>query len=79
MGFQPLALTLAAFAAAAPLGYFGDACGPVGALAPGRGIVDLAAVRAALAAETRLAFSPWPGLDVDEVIAAMAALQRPTD
>lgn len=73
MGFWPLALTLAAHAAA-PLCYFGDACGPVGALAPGRGIVDLAAVRAALAPTARLAFNPWAGLDVDEVIDAMRSL-----
>lgn len=74
MGFAPLALTLAAFAAAAPLVYFGDACGPVGALAPGRGVVDLAAVRASLSKDARLAFSPWPGLDVDEVVEAMTTI-----
>ncbi|HEX4456608.1 MAG TPA: TIM barrel protein [Polyangia bacterium] len=70
MGFAPLALTLAAFAPA-PLCYFGDACGAVGALAPGRGVVDLAAVRAALGDGARLAFSPWAGLAVDEIIAAV--------
>jgi sugar phosphate isomerase/epimerase len=73
MGFAPLALTLAAYGGA-PLCYFGDACGPVGALAPGRGVVDLAAVRAALASEARLAFHPWAGLDVDEVIDAMSSI-----
>ena len=61
MGFAPLALTLAAFAPA-PLCYFGDACGAVGSLAPGRGIVDLKAVRAALGDDVRLAFNPWAGL-----------------
>jgi hypothetical protein len=76
MGFVPLALTLAAFAADAPLIYDGDACGPVGALAPGRGVVDLAAVRAACAADSRRAFSPWPGLTLDEIVDAMKALQR---
>jgi sugar phosphate isomerase/epimerase len=73
MGFQPLALTLAAWSPA-PLCYFGDACGPVGGLAPGRGIVDLAAVRAALAEGTRMAFNPWPGLTVDEIIEAVARI-----
>jgi sugar phosphate isomerase/epimerase len=73
MGFQPLPVTLAAWSSS-PLCYFGDACGPVGALAPGRGIVDLPAVRAALADGTRLAFNPWPGLDVDEVVEAMARI-----
>jgi len=71
MGFAPLALTLAA-CADAPLWYWGDACGPVGALAPGRGIVDLAAARASVAAHARLAFSPWVGLGVDEVVESMS-------
>jgi hypothetical protein len=76
MGFMPLPLTLATFAADAPLVYEGDACGPIGALAPGRGVVDLAAVRAACAADARRAFSPWPGLSLDEIVDAMKALQR---
>ena len=71
MGFSPLPLTLAAFADA-PLWYWGDACGPIGALAPGRGIVDLAAARASVGEQARLAFSPWPGLTVDEVVEAMS-------
>jgi hypothetical protein len=71
MGFAPLALTLAA-CADAPLWYWGDACGPVGALAPGRGIVDLAVARASVAEQARLAFSPWPGLAVDEVVESMS-------
>lgn len=71
MGFAPMTLTLAAYAAS-PLCYFGDACGPVGALGPGRGIVDLAAVKQQLPPETRLAFSPWAGLAVVEVAEAMA-------
>lgn len=70
MGFAPMALTLAA-CADAPLWYWGDACGPVGALAPGRGIVDLAAARKSVAAHARLAFSPWVGLSTDEVIESM--------
>ena len=71
MGFAPMALTLAAYKDA-PLWYWGDACGPVGALAPGRGVVDLAAARASVGAEARLAFSPWPGLSVDEIVESMA-------
>lgn len=73
MGFAPLSLTLTAFAG--PLCYFGDACGPIGALAPGRGIVDLRAVQAALGAETAVAFSPWPGLSLEEVVAALSAVE----
>ncbi|MGZ3427960.1 MAG: hypothetical protein ACXVCV_14995 [Polyangia bacterium] len=71
MGFAPLALTLAAYHDA-PLWYWGDACGPVGALAPGRGVVDLAAARASVGEQARLAFAPWPGLSVEEVIESMA-------
>ena len=70
MGFAPMALTLAAWADA-PLWYWGDACGPVGALAPGRGIVDLAAARASVKEHARLAFSPWSGLSVDEIVESM--------
>jgi len=73
MGFVPMALTLAAYRDA-PLWYWGDACGPIGALAPGRGIVDLAAARASVADGARLAFAPWAGLDVDEVVESMARL-----
>ncbi len=71
MGFLPMALTLAA-GRDAPLWYWGDACGPVGALAPGRGIVDLAAARASVGDGAHLVFSPWPGLTVDEVVESMS-------
>jgi hypothetical protein len=71
MGFQPLELQLAAFGARAPLAYVGDACGPVGALAPGRGVLDVAAWIARLRKDAVLAFSPWSGLTVDEVVEAM--------
>jgi hypothetical protein len=70
MGFVPMALTLAAYRDA-PLWYWGDACGPVGALAPGRGVVDLPGARASVGQAARLAFSPWAGLAVDEVVEAM--------
>jgi hypothetical protein len=71
MGFTPFALTLAAYKDA-PLWYWGDACGPIGALAPGRGVVDLVAARASVGEHARLAFSPWRGLRVDEVVESMA-------
>lgn len=73
MGFVPMAVTLAAHRDA-PLWYGGDACGPIGALAPGRGIVDLAAARAAMGEGARLAFAPWVGLDLDEVVESMSRL-----
>jgi sugar phosphate isomerase/epimerase len=72
MGFQPLALTVAAFGRG-PLAYLGDACGPIGALAPGRGLLDVPALARELGAAA-LAFSPWPGLSVDEVVEALPAL-----
>lgn len=71
MGFVPLAATLAAYADS-PLWFWGDACGPIGALAPGRGVVDLAAARASVGKQARLAFSPWRGLGVDEVVESMS-------
>jgi sugar phosphate isomerase/epimerase len=70
MGFHPLELTLASWAKA-PLVYFGDACGPIGALAPGRGIVDLQRVRKAIDDDAAIAFSPWPGLTPEEIVAAL--------
>jgi hypothetical protein len=52
----------------------GDACGPVGALAPGQGVLDLAAIRATLPKDAAVAFSPWPGLTADECIVAVSRL-----
>jgi sugar phosphate isomerase/epimerase len=75
MGFHPLALTLAAWEKA-PLVYFGDACGPIGALAPGRGIVDLKRVREAIDDHAAIAFNPWPGLEPDEVVAALPLVKK---
>ncbi|MFI5288811.1 MAG: hypothetical protein ACHQ17_04140 [Polyangia bacterium] len=74
MGLYPLELTLAAFAPRAPLVFVGDACGPVGALAPGRGLLDVAALAARLPADAARAFSPWPGLTTDEVTEAVTRL-----
>ncbi|HEX9103142.1 MAG TPA: hypothetical protein VF997_13115 [Polyangia bacterium] len=71
MGFVPLAVTLAAHRDA-PLWYWGDACGPIGALAPGRGIVDLATASGSVGDGARRVFSPWPGLSVDEVVESMS-------
>ena len=71
MGFTPLALTLAAYRDA-PLWYWGDACGPVGALAPGRGIVDLAAARAVGRRARAAGVQPVAGARTDEVVESMA-------
>jgi hypothetical protein len=71
MGFVPLPATLAA-SADAPLWYWGDACGPIGALAPGRGVVDLVTARASVGKHARLTFSPWRGLSIDEVVESMS-------
>ena len=72
MGFAPLALTLAAYGDA-PLWYWGDACGPVGALAPGRGVVDLAAARASVGKARAAAPSArGRGSSVDEVVESMS-------
>ncbi|HZS41306.1 MAG TPA: hypothetical protein VFF06_30965 [Polyangia bacterium] len=76
MGFQPLALTLAAFGERAPLVYAGDACGPLGALAPGRGEIDLPSAMAKIAKDAQLAFSPWTGLTVEEVVEATPLIDR---
>jgi hypothetical protein len=69
MGFVPLDATAHTFAG--PFAYLGDACGPVGALAPGRGVLDLAVAAAHLPAGCVTAFRPWAGLSVEEVITSM--------
>jgi sugar phosphate isomerase/epimerase len=75
MGFEPLALTQASFGVG-PLAYLGDACGPVGALAPGRGELDVGAIARALPESVQAAFSPWAGLRLEEVVHAVPALAR---
>lgn len=60
----------------APSIYLGDACGPITGLGEGQGELDLAALVRGLNPATRAIFRPWPGLDADEVLAAMASLQR---
>jgi hypothetical protein len=62
MGFYPMALSVAAFGAHSALIYGGDACGPIGALPPGMGVVD----PPALPAGVPVAISPWSGLTLDE-------------
>ncbi len=75
MGFQPLDLTRETFAG--PVVYVGDACGPVGALGPGRGIVDVAEVVKQLGNKVeRWAFRPWPGLSPAEVAEAFSGLSK---
>ncbi len=59
-----------------PLHCIGDACGPVGALPPGSGEVDVAAVCRALPKDATLSFMPWGGLSFREVMAGLLALTR---
>jgi len=72
MGAWPLALAVASFGPG-PLVYLGDACGPVGGLPPGRGIVDFAFV-SGLPRGAAVAFRPWAGLTVDESVRALPAV-----
>jgi hypothetical protein len=62
MGFHPIDLSLASFKG--PLVFGGDACGPVGALAPGRGVLDLARLHPK---DAQLAIDPWSRLSLEEV------------
>lgn len=52
--------------------FVGDACGPIGGLAPGRGILG----RALPVGRGTPVFSPWRGLASDEAIAAHQAMVR---
>ncbi len=78
MGFHSLAHTAEAFGKPALLAYVGDACGPVGSLAPGRGMLDVAALAKSLPASCAIAFSGWAGLTVAETVAALPAVDRAT-
>jgi hypothetical protein len=73
MGLVPFQLTQTAFGQA-PLVYLGDACGPIGALPPGSGQLDLLQIK--LAPEAQVVFSPWSGLTVEESLDAVEALQQ---
>jgi sugar phosphate isomerase/epimerase len=75
MGFVPLPATLAAWGKPA-LCYFGDACGPIGALPPGRGVLELGAVMGALGEATATAFDPWSGLTLDEIADGLPLVAR---
>jgi hypothetical protein len=66
MGFHPMALSLATFGARSALVYGGDACGPIGALPPGHGVLDLPALTAGLPKDSPTAIAPWHGLTLDE-------------
>lgn len=59
-----------------PLHCVGDACGPIGALPPGSGEVDVAAVCKALPKTSILSFMPWPGLSIREAMRGYASLAR---
>jgi sugar phosphate isomerase/epimerase len=73
MRLLPLRPTVLAFADG-PLHLLGDACGAVGALPPGRGEVDVAAVARALSASAHRGFLPWRGLHLREVAAGYHAV-----
>ena len=76
MGVWPLLHTATAFGSRAPLVYLGDACGPVGGLEPGRGELDVGAIAQSLPIGCRVAFRPWVGLAPDEIVRALAAVER---
>ena len=59
-----------------PLHLVGDACGPIGALPPGSGEVDVAAVCRALPKDSTLTFLPWIGLTAKEAMAGLHAISR---
>ena len=59
-----------------PLHLVGDACGPIGALPPGSGEVDVAAVCRALPKDSTLTFLPWIGLTAKEAMAGLHAVSR---
>ncbi len=69
MGFSRIEAMVKALGAE-PVAYVGDAAGPVGALPPGRGVIDLAALAPQLKATTRI-FDPWPGLAHHEIAQAL--------
>lgn len=59
-----------------PLHCIGDAAGPIGALPPGSGEVDVAAVCRVLPKDATLSFMPWPGLSFREVMTGLQSLTR---
>ncbi|MFO0573130.1 MAG: hypothetical protein U1A78_03960 [Polyangia bacterium] len=73
MRLLPLRPTVLAFSGG-PLHLLGDACGAVGALPPGHGEVDVAAVAQALPAAAHRAFLPWRGLHPRELAAGYHAV-----
>lgn len=75
MGVEPLSATLGSFRSG-PLTYVADACGPVGALGPGRGMVHGAVLRDLLGCDTEFVFSPWSGLSYEEVVEAAEKWRR---
>ena len=75
MRLLPLRPTVLAFADG-PLHLLGDACGAVGALTPGHGEIDVAAVARALPAAAHRAFLPWHGLHPRELAAGYRAVSR---
>jgi hypothetical protein len=66
MGFHPLDLSIASFSSG-PLHFGGDACGPVGALPPGRGTLPLTSIYGKLPKDSARAIDPWRGLTLSEL------------
>lgn len=73
MHLVPLRETLLSFGTG-PLALLGDACGAVGALPPGRGELDVAAVARLLAPGAQRSFVPWTGLRRAEIAAGYRAV-----
>jgi hypothetical protein len=70
----PMAVSAAAFGPG-PLHYLGDACGPIGGLAPGHGILETSFLKG-LRKDAEVAFRPWQGLTADEAVAALPAVEK---
>jgi sugar phosphate isomerase/epimerase len=60
----------------APFVYLANACGPIAGLGVDQGELNLAALIRDLNPATRAIFRPWPGLNADEVLSAMASLEN---
>jgi hypothetical protein len=73
MGFAPMELTTSTFGGGPAWG-FGDACGPIGALAPGRGVLDCESLARRIPDEGVVCFVPWGGLSPNEVIEGARAV-----
>jgi sugar phosphate isomerase/epimerase len=73
MGFAPLELALSTFGNGPAWG-FGDACGPIGALAPGGGLLDCGSLAGRIPEGANVYFAPWSGLSSQEVVDGVRAV-----